>query len=135
MRQTDSLCPLELHTELLARAGCQTRAPSFCRPSMPPPSTMLAVSLYVSHVLLLAVHAMPEIKVRLVGSGGGGRTPNQGRVEIFYNNVWGTICDDDVDINLANVLCRELGFRRSLTWAHSARFGQGQGESWGFPWE
>lgn len=44
------------------------------------------------------------LNVRIVGG------THRGRAEIFYNNVWGTICDDDWDNNDATVFCRMLGY-------------------------
>ena len=45
-------------------------------------------------------------EVRLVG----GNIPNEGRVEICMNNVWGTVCDDSWSSTDATVVCRELGY-------------------------
>ena len=51
--------------------------------------------------------ALPPIQVRLEG----GPDPTRGRVEVYYNNTWGTVCKNMFDTNAAKVVCRMLGFR------------------------
>ena len=48
----------------------------------------------------------PSGDIRLVG----GSVEDEGRVELCYNNAWGTICDDGFGVNDANVVCRQLGY-------------------------
>ena len=40
----------------------------------------------------------------------GGSSYIEGRVEILYNGVWGTICSDGWSLNNAMVSCRSMGF-------------------------
>ena len=42
-----------------------------------------------------------------------GGTAIEGRVEICYNNVWGTVCEDGWDNTDARVACQQLGLPTS----------------------
>ena len=62
-----------------------------------------------------------NVQVRLVG----GTSPLEGRVEVYYNNTWGTVCDDFWTAEDAQVICRQLGFSGTSVAFSNAYFGAG----------
>ena len=50
-----------------------------------------------------------------------------GRVEVYVRGQWGTVCDDDWNINDARVVCRQLGYSYAI---NTISRGQGSGMIW-----
>ncbi|KAM4570568.1 scavenger receptor cysteine-rich domain-containing protein DMBT1-like [Fundulus diaphanus] len=59
-----------------------------------------------------------------------GPTRCSGRVEVFFNSSWGTVCDDGWDLTDAAVVCRLLGCGLPQTALSGAHFGEGTGQIW-----
>ncbi|KAJ3606365.1 hypothetical protein NHX12_025886 [Muraenolepis orangiensis] len=59
-----------------------------------------------------------------------GRNQCSGRLEVFHHNLWGTVCDDEWEMDSANVVCRQLGCGEALSFFGSSEFGAGGGPIW-----
>lgn len=60
--------------------------------------------------------------VRLVN----GPSAFEGRLEVYYNGQWGTVCDDSFTNSGARVVCKMLGFPwYNAVEHHDAYYGQG----------
>lgn len=68
---------------------------------------------------------MDETLVRLVNGSGA----HEGRVEVFHERRWGTVCDDVWDKKDGDVVCRMLGYRGAAQVHKTGRFGQGRKRS------
>ncbi|XP_070305822.1 scavenger receptor cysteine-rich domain-containing group B protein [Salvelinus sp. IW2-2015] len=74
-------------------------------------------------VTTVAMTTRERTTIRVVN----GNSSCQGRVEVFHNNQWGTVCDDDWDLPNAQVVCRHLGCGPAISAKVLAYFGYGSG--------
>uniref|UniRef100_A0A670YWH6 SRCR domain-containing protein n=1 Tax=Pseudonaja textilis TaxID=8673 RepID=A0A670YWH6_PSETE len=60
----------------------------------------------------------------------GGKNQCSGRLEIFHEGQWGTVCDDMWDLLDVTVICRELDCGEALAAPGGAFFGEGNSIIW-----
>ena len=70
---------------------------------------------------LLIYFLFAGLPIRLVD----GRTPGEGRLEIYYNNSWARVCNDGWDNTDATLVCKQL--IGSIYTGTRATFGLGSG--------
>ncbi|XP_051741994.1 galectin-3-binding protein A-like isoform X2 [Ctenopharyngodon idella] len=66
-----------------------------------------------------------EGSIRLVGD-----HPSSGRVEIYHDGQWGTVCDDGWDLAEAQVVCHQMGFPGAKIVTPGGQYGEGSGPIW-----
>ena len=67
---------------------------------------------------LRIILSFPE-NVRLTG----GSNIYEGRVEVFIDGQWGTVCSDGINTNEAETLCQSLGFGPYQSFTSGTTFG------------
>ena len=82
---------------------------------------------YILYTFLFLISVAPSKIIRLEGplSANG-----SGRVEVFYQNIWGTICNGEWDMYDANVTCRQLGYKYAVRVLPDDEVPDGSGQIW-----
>ena len=82
------------------------------------------IYLFNYHILFCIYST--DFRIRLTG----GSRRSEGRLEVFWDGSWGTVCDDSFHHRDASVVCHSLGYTGSSQFYPMARFGEGNDQIW-----
>lgn len=107
---------MQMIYDFTGKSGC-----SFVKAVTMQTEMMLYVVLFYSPIIYVVI----EGSLRLAH----GPSVNQGRVEVYHDGVWGTVCDYQWGIDEADVVCKQLGYSRAISpYAIGGDFGHGTGQ-------
>ncbi|XP_028414251.1 uncharacterized protein LOC114537309 [Dendronephthya gigantea] len=89
--------------------------------------TVMLFTLIIIPIVLHYLTKTSYITLRLQGSLSKNGT---GRVEVFFNRQWGTICAHGWDLRDARVVCRQLGYKDAVRAPYGAQVPRGSGRIW-----
>lgn len=91
-------------------------------------SILNIVQVYVTTYICASVSFHIEKVVRIVD----GPSPSDGRVEVYWNDQWGTICDKNFDYDDGDVICKFLGYPEVeyVYFFTANKYGKGKGPMW-----
>ncbi|XP_078583009.1 uncharacterized protein LOC144865860 [Branchiostoma floridae x Branchiostoma japonicum] len=96
-------------------------------PTESPVAEMTTTQPGISPPVADSMGPVTGIQIRLAG----GSTQLEGRVEVRNGTgQWGSVCDDNFDLQDAHVVCRQLGFGAALEVKLAGHFGEGSGNVW-----
>ena len=75
-------------------------------------------------LLLLLATGTAQVRVKLTSW-----RSREGRLQVYYNNTWGTVCDDSFNVEEARVVCHMLG-HGYVGHDIGNRYGAGTGQIW-----
>ncbi|XP_042201728.1 deleted in malignant brain tumors 1 protein-like [Callorhinchus milii] len=84
---------------------------------------------WVSHSYDAGVICSGTKSPRLVN----GSSRCSGRVELYTQDTWGSVCGNDLNMEMAGYICKYLGCGFALSVSSDARFGEGSGPVVGWP--
>lgn len=91
------------------------------------PSFQYLLTVLVVHLILtLSCYVYSKaLQIRLADG-----NDQNGRLEVYANGQWGTVCDDGFRFHEAAVACRQLGFANAKTVYNTDKYGPGTGPIW-----
>ena len=69
----------------------------------------------------LPCYSIIDFDVRLVGG------DSEGRVEVYYDRAWGSVCTSSWGADASAVLCRQMGFSGASISIYDGSYGAGNG--------
>ena len=82
---------------------------------------------FASHIAATTYYYLFLVPVMLISYE---NNVNGGRVEVYYQGTWGTVCNQGWNIKDANVICRQLGFKAGTLFEYDSTAQPGNGTLW-----
>ncbi|XP_072024437.1 scavenger receptor cysteine-rich domain superfamily protein-like isoform X2 [Amphiura filiformis] len=83
-------------------------------------------SCYSGNYMITCASPKDEFEVRL----SGGTSPSEGRLDVYTNGEWGTVCDYAFSYDVADLACQQLGYNYSFDFTKNALYGESIGTGW-----